>query len=144
MLTHANAAGVPEDETLTLSVFAICIGASLGAVLRWVLTAWLNSLSSELPPGTLTANLVGGYLIGVAFAVFADHPSLPHQWRLFVVTGFLGSLTTFSAFSAEVVENLIDGRVTWAVLTIAAHVLGSIVMTLLGIGTVALLRTAQM
>ena len=126
-----------------LSVVAISIGAALGALLRWVLGTQLNALFPSLPPGTLVANLVGGYLIGAAMALFAGHPALPPEWRLFVVTGFLGGLTTFSAFSAEVVQQLMEGRMGWALATIAVHVAGSVAMTLLGIGTVALFRNVR-
>lgn len=129
-----------EEDALSLSILAICVGASCGAVLRWLLASRLNSLLPSLPPGTLVANLVGGYLIGMAVAFFANHPSLSPQWRLLVVTGFLGGLTTFSTFSAEVVTNLMEARLSWAFATIAAHLLGSIAMTLLGIGTVRLFR----
>ena len=128
---------------MSLSILAICVGASLGALLRWLLSSRLNSLLPSLPPGTLVANLVGGYLIGVAVAFFASHPSLSPQWRLLVVTGFLGGLTTFSTFSAEVVANLMEARLSWAFATVAAHLFGSLAMTLLGIGTVRLLRTLQ-
>jgi CrcB protein len=124
-----------------LSVLAISIGAAAGALLRWVLGNQLNALFPFLPPGTLAANLLGGYLIGVAIAFFASHPALPPQWRLLVITGFLGGLTTFSTFSAEVVTQLMEGRVGWALGAVAVHVAGSVGMTLLGIGTVALLRT---
>lgn len=128
---------------MSLSILAICVGASFGAVLRWLLASWLNSLLPSLPPGTLVANLLGGYLIGIAVAFFASHPSLSPQWRLLVVTGFLGGLTTFSTFSAEVVTNLLGARLNWAFATIAAHLVGSVAMTLLGIGTVQLFRTIQ-
>ena len=111
-----------------------------GALLRWVLGTQLNALFPALPPGTLVANLVGGYLIGVAVAYFAGNPGLSPEWRLLTITGFLGGLTTFSTFSAEVVTQLMAGRLAWALSTIMAHVLGSIAMTLLGIGTVTLLR----
>ena len=119
---------------------AIAVGATLGAWLRWLLSFKLNGLLPGLPPGTLLVNLLGGYLIGIAMACFARHPSLPPEWRLFIVTGFLGGLTTFSSFSAEVVGQLMEGRTGWALATVAAHVLGSVAMTLLGVGTVALLR----
>ena len=128
---------------MSLSILAICVGASLGAILRWLLSSCLNSLLPSLPPGTLVANLLGGYLIGMAVALFASHPSLSPQWRLLVVTGFLGGLTTFSTFSVEVVTNLMETRLNWAFAIIAAHLLGSIAMTLLGIGTVRLFRTVQ-
>ncbi|WP_119354910.1 fluoride efflux transporter CrcB [Azohydromonas sediminis] len=122
------------------SILAISAGASLGALLRWVLGTQLNALFPTLPPGTLVANLVGGYLIGVAVAWFGSHPGLAPEWRLFIVTGFLGGLTTFSTFSAEVVAQLQAGRPGWALATAAAHLLGSVAMTLLGIATVAFAR----
>lgn len=122
------------------SVLAISVGAALGALLRWVLATRLNAVFPWLPPGTLAANILGGYLIGVSVAFFASHPLLSPEWRLLVMTGFLGGLTTFSTFSAEVVIQLMEGRVAWALATVAAHVLGSVGMTLLGIGTVAALR----
>jgi CrcB protein len=122
------------------SILAIALGAALGAWLRWGLGVWLNGLLPMLPPGTLLANLVGGYLIGAAVAFFAQHPDVPPAWRLFIVTGFLGGLTTFSTFSVEVVHNLQSGRVGWALATAAVHLLGSVAMTLLGMGTVALAR----
>lgn len=125
---------------LLYALAAIAAGASLGAIARWGLANAFNALLPALPPGTLAANLLGGYLIGVAVAFFAQHPALPPAWRLFVVTGFLGGLTTFSTFSAEVVANLAAGRTGWALATAAVHLLGSVGMTLLGIGTVALLR----
>ena len=112
-----------------LSIVAISVGASLGALLRWVLGTKLNALFPSIPLGTLTANLVGGYLVGVAVAYFSSHPSLPPEWRLLIVTGFLGGLTTFSTFSAEVVAQLMTGRMAWALSSIAAHVAGSLVMT---------------
>lgn len=127
-----------------ISVVAISIGAALGALLRWVLGMQLNALFPSLPPGTLVANLVGGYLIGVAMALFASHPALPPEWRLFIVTGFLGGLTTFSTFSAEVVQQLLEGSIGWALATIAVHVAGSVGMTLLGIATVALCRNVRL
>ena len=127
-----------------LSIVAISVGASLGALLRWVLGTKLNALFPSIPPGTLTANLVGGYLIGVAVAYFSSHPSLPPEWRLLIVTGFLGGLTTFSTFSAEVVTQLMAGRMMWALSGVAVHVAGSIGMTLLGVGTVALFRHSQL
>jgi CrcB protein len=127
-----------------LPVFAISVGAALGALLRWVLGTQLNALFPSLPPGTLVANVLGGYLIGVSMAFFSGHASLSPEWRLLVVTGFLGGLTTFSTFSAEVVTQLMEGRVGWALATVAVHVLGSVGMTLLGIGTVAVLRNVRL
>lgn len=129
---------------MLLSIIAISVGASLGALLRWVLGTKLNELLPSLPPGTLAANLLGGYFIGLAVAFFASHPSLSPEWRLLTVTGFLGGLTTFSTFSAEVVAQLMSGRISWALATVFVHVLGSVGMTVLGIGTMALLRTSRL
>jgi CrcB protein len=122
------------------SIVSICAGASLGALLRWLLAGRYNPLFTALPLGTLAANLLGGYLIGIAVAYFANHPQLPPQARLFVVTGFLGGLTTFSTFSAEVVTQLQNGHWPWAFATASAHLFGSLVSTALGIATVGWLR----
>ena len=123
------------------SVAAISLGAALGALLRWQLGVRLNSLFPALPLGTLAANLLGGYLVGVAVAWLAQHPTLPPQVRLFAVTGVLGGLTTFSTFSAEVVTPLMEGRPGWALATAAAHLLGSLTLTALGILTVRALSS---
>ncbi len=125
---------------MVASVLSICAGASLGALLRWLLAGRFNPLSPALPLGTLAANLIGGYLIGVAVALFASLPQLPAQYRLFVITGFLGGLTTFSTFSAEVVAQLQQGHLSWALATTFAHTLGSLALTVLGIATVGWLR----
>jgi CrcB protein len=126
---------------MVISIVAIATGAALGALLRWHFANRLNAIFPQLPPGTLVANILGAYLIGIAMAVFLTFPALSPQWRLLTVTGFLGGLTTFSTFSAEVVTALLEGRAAWAISTIAAHVIGSIVMTLCGVGTVRLVRT---
>ena len=117
------------------SITAIAAGAVLGALSRWLLGQWLNALFPAIPPGTLAANLIGGYLIGVAVAYFAAHPSLAPEWRLLVITGFLGALTTFSTFSAEVVSLLQQGRLLWAAAAVSTHVIGSLAMTLAGLAT---------
>lgn len=122
------------------SIFAISLGAALGALLRWALALWLNGLFPAVPPGTLLANVVGGYLIGLAMALFAHQVALPPEWRLFAVTGFLGGLTTFSTFSAEVVLLLQQGRLLWAAGAIGLHVLGSLLATLAGIASYEWLR----
>ena len=96
------------------SILAISIGASLGAVSRWLLGLSLNTLFPAIPPGTVAANLIGGYLIGVALAVFAAAPNLAPEWRLLIITGFLGGLTTFSTFSAEVTTLIQQGRFSMA------------------------------
>jgi fluoride exporter len=123
-----------------LSVLSVSAGAALGALLRWALASRFNPLVPALPLGTLAANLVGGYLVGVAIAVFAQHPGLSPQARLFVITGFLGGLTTFSTFSAEVVTQLQQGHTAWALATAFAHLVGSFALTALGVATVAWLR----
>jgi CrcB protein len=123
------------------SLLAISTGASLGAILRWALGLTLNALFPTIPPGTWMANMLGGYLMGVALAVFAQHPGLAPEWRLFVATGFLGGLTTFSTFSAEVTTLLQEGRIGWAGAAVCAHVLGSLLMTLLGLASVSVFRT---
>jgi CrcB protein len=123
------------------SIVAICIGASLGALLRWWLGARLNSHFPTIPPGTLAANLIGGYIIGLAVAFFASFPGLPPEWRLFIITGFCGGLTTFSTFSAELVTLLQEGRALSACGAIAAHLVGSVAMTLAGIGTMTWIRS---
>ena len=117
-----------------LAVAAICVGASLGALARWGLGLWLNPVAL-LPLGTLAANLVGGYLVGICVAVFAALPQLDPVWRLALVTGFLGALTTFSSFSAEVVTMLMQQRYGLALATAALHLLGSLLLTLAGIKT---------
>jgi fluoride exporter len=122
------------------SLLAISAGAAAGAMSRWLLGLSLNAIFPTLPLGTLAANLIGGYLVGVAVAVFAAQPGLAPEWRLFVITGFLGGLTTFSTFSAEVVSLLQQGRPGWAMVSVGTHVTGSLLMTLAGLGTVALLR----
>ena len=124
------------------SVLVISVGASAGAVARWLLGLWLNALFPAVPPGTLAANLLGGYLIGLALALFAQAPGLAPEWRLLVFTGFLGGLTTFSAFSAEATLLLQQGRLLWAAVAISAHVVGSLVMTMLGLATVAVWQRA--
>ena len=95
----------------------------------------LNSILPELPLGTLISNLVGGYIIGVAVAYFATMPELAPEWRLFIITGFLGGLTTFSTFSAEVTTLLQQGKILWAGAAISVHVVGSLLMTVLGLAT---------
>ena len=118
-----------------LPVLAICIGASLGALARWGLSLWLST-GTSIPWGTVASNLIGGYLVGIAVAVFQAMPQLDPVWRLLLITGFLGGLTTFSSFSAEVVTMLLQDRLALAFGTAALHVCGSLVLTWLGIRTV--------
>jgi fluoride exporter len=116
-------------------IVVVSVGGTLGCLLRWWLGMTFNALFPTLPPGTLTANLVGGYIIGLALACFSTYTTLPPEWRLFVMTGFCGGLTTFSTFSAEITVLLQQGRMLWALGAIATHVVGSILMTFAGIGT---------
>lgn len=127
---------------MPISLLAIALGATLGAWARWGLTLWLNPLHGQLPVGTLTANLIGGYFAGVAVAWFTSYPHLSQEWRLFLVTGLLGSLTTFSTFSAETVLMLHRQDYGWALLAMAAHLGGSLAMTGLGLLSFRLLRPA--
>nr|WP_315488991.1 fluoride efflux transporter CrcB [uncultured Rhodoferax sp.] len=117
-----------------LAAIAICLGASLGALSRWGLGLWLTP-GGAIPWGTLAANLIGGYLIGICVAVFQALPQLDPVWRLALVTGFLGGLTTFSSFSAEVVNLLMQQRYLLALGTAGLHVAGSLLLTVAGIWT---------
>jgi CrcB protein len=117
------------------AMIAVGLGAAIGAWLRWGLGLWFNPALVELPLGTLAANLLGGYLVGLAVAFFMQHPGVAPEWRLFVITGFLGGLTTFSTFSAETVTLLVRGQYAWSVAIIAAHLGGSLLMTVLGMQT---------
>jgi CrcB protein len=127
---------------MLLSVTSICAGASAGALLRWLLGTWLNHLWPSVPLGTLAANVVGGYLIGVAFAYFSGHPTLSPELRLLVITGFLGGLTTFSTFSVEVVTAAQRGDLPSAAAIVFLHLLGSLACTVLGIATFNWARAA--
>jgi CrcB protein len=129
-----------KDRSMLKSIIAISVGAIGGALLRWWLGNALNGLFPTIPPGTLAANLIGAYIIGVAVAVFAAFPALAPEWRLLVITGFCGALTTFSTYSAELVTLLQQGRALWALGAAALHLAGSVVMTFAGIGTVIWLR----
>ena len=120
-----------------IHVIAICIGASAGALARWQLGLWLNS-NAALPWGTLAANLIGGYLVGVCMGVFNALPQLDPVWRVALITGFLGALTTFSSFSAEIVSMLQQSRYALALGTAALHLLGSLLLTVLGLKTAVL------
>ena len=130
-----------------VSVVAICLGASLGALARWGLGLWLSpgTITSTVVPvlpaiplGTLAANLIGGYLVGICVAVFQAMPQLDPVWRLALVTGFLGALTTFSSFSVEVVGMLQHQRYGLALGTAALHLVGSLLLTVVGIKTASL------
>lgn len=115
------------------SLIVIAIGASVGAWLRWLLGIKLNALFPTIPPGTVVANMVGGYLIGLTIAFLAASPSLSPEWRLLIITGFCGGLTTFSTFSAETVTLTQEGKLLWALGSISLHVVGSLAMTAAGL-----------
>lgn len=120
---------------------AVGIGAALGAWLRWGLSTWLNPRLPQFPLGTLAANLVGGYLVGIAVAVVMARPELPAEWRLFIITGFLGGLTTFSSFSAEVTALLARGEYATGLLLAGTHLAGSLLLTAAGFATVRALAS---
>lgn len=124
------------------SVVAISVGAALGALLRWQLGLRLNALFPTIPPGTLVANLIGAYVIGLAIAFFTSFSAIPPEWRLLVITGFCGGLTTFSTFSAELTILLQEGRMAWALGIVGAHVVGSVLMTLAGMATIFWARSS--
>ena len=123
-----------------LSILAIFCGAGLGALLRAGFNLLTVGVVSVIPLGTLISNMVGGYLIGLAIAFFGNNPHLSPEWRLLVITGFLGGLTTFSSFSAEVVTFIQRGQFTWALGTALLHLVGSLILTFLGIWTYQALK----
>jgi fluoride exporter len=120
---------------------AVGIGAAFGAWLRWGFSVWLNPRIPHFPLGTLASNLVGGYLVGFAVAYFLARHDLPPHWRLFVITGFLGGLTTFSTFSAEVTELLSRGEYATGLLLAATHLVGSLMLTAAGFATFRAITT---
>ncbi|MGC4027512.1 MAG: fluoride efflux transporter CrcB [Steroidobacteraceae bacterium] len=122
------------------SILAVSIGGALGTLLRWQSGLLLNRFFPLIPPGTLAVNLVGGYIIGFAMGLFASMPNLAPEWRLLVITGFCGGLTTFSTFSSELVVLLRQGSVAWAGSHILVHVAASAIMTFLGLATVEWLK----
>lgn len=118
------------------SFVAVALGGAIGCVFRWYLAIFLNRYFPLIPPGTLAANLIGCYLIGVAVGFFTTYPTVAPEWRIFITTGFCGGLTTFSTFSAEVVTLLQSGRSIFALGAVTAHLGGSLLMTFAGIATV--------
>ncbi|WP_338561459.1 fluoride efflux transporter CrcB [Erwinia sp. E_sp_B04_7] len=120
------------------SLIAIAIGGSAGSILRWLLSVRLNALFPSLPPGTLTVNLVGGFIIGAAMAYFLRNPELDPAWKLLIVTGFCGGLTTFSTFSLEIVTLMQSGNYLWAMTSALTHVTGSLLMTFAGFWLISL------
>jgi CrcB protein len=128
-----------RDGPLLPALAAVAVGAVLGAWLRWALSYWLNPRVAHLPLGTLASNLIGGYLVGLAVALFAAHPSIGPVWRLLLITGFLGGLTTFSTFSAESVVLLQGEQWGTATVHVLLHVVGSVVATVAGMATYRIL-----
>ena len=124
------------------SIVAVSVGGTAGCLFRWWLGLQLNALFPTIPPGTLAANIIGGYIIGVAVGYFSASSVSP-EWRLLIITGFCGGLTTFSTFSAEVVSLMQQGRMAWACAEITTHVVSSISMTFLGIATTTLFRAHE-
>lgn len=124
------------------SVAAVAIGAAFGALMRWQLGERLNRLFPDIPPGTLAANIIGGYVVGLALATLAQREDLPPEWRLLIITGFCGGLTTFSTFSSEIVGLLQQGRFGMAAGGVALHVASSLLATCAGIATWQWLRAA--
>jgi CrcB protein len=124
-----------------MGFIAVGAGAALGAWGRWLLGLILNPVVAFLPLGTLIANLVGGYLMGLAIGAFALGYVANNEWRLFITTGFLGGLTTFSAFSAEAVGLLSEQHYSWAAAHIVGHVVGSLLMTAAGILTIQFIKS---
>jgi fluoride exporter len=127
--------GASTNAVNMTGAIAVAVGAVLGAWSRWGLSYFLNALWPSLPPGTLIANLVGGYLIGFLIELFSLHSEIPPEVALFAITGYLGALTTFSTFSAEAVTLLVREQYPWAICHIATHLAGSLIMTVLGIAT---------
>ncbi len=119
---------------------AVGVGAAIGAWLRWGLSLWLNPVYPNIPLGTLVANLGGGYMIGLAIAFFVQHPGVSPEWRLLLITGFLGGLTTFSTFSAEIFTLFSRAQIAMGLAAIGLHVAGSLVMTGLGVLTFKLIK----
>ena len=121
-------------------ILAISVGSVAGGLLRWFLSLKLNVIAFTIPLGTLVSNLIAGYIIGLAIAFF-NHTTLSPEWRLLIITGFCGGLSTFSTFSAEIVNFLQEGRFGWGLTTIAIHVAGSVLMTFLGVLTYQYFRS---
>jgi len=125
----------------SINFLAVALGATVGAWLRWLLSLWLNRHADMLPWGTFAANMLGGYMVGIVLGVIASHPEWPQFWRLLLVTGFLGGLTTFSTFSAEVIGFVEEGRLGMALTYAGTSLAGSLVLTFLGLLTAQSLRS---
>jgi len=121
------------------SLLAVVVGGSVGCVLRWLISVRFNPLFPNLPPGTLIVNLVGGFIIGMALAYFIKNPQLDPAWKLLIVTGLCGGMTTFSSFSAEIMTLLQSGNYLWAMLSVMTHVIGSVLMAFAGFAVITML-----
>jgi CrcB protein len=121
------------------SLLAVMLGGAVGCALRWLISLRFNTLFPNLPPGTLIVNLVGGFVIGAALAWFVKNPQIDQTWKLLIVTGLCGGLTTFSTFSAEIVVLLQSGKYLWAMSSVLVHVIGSLLMTFAGFAVVNVL-----
>jgi CrcB protein len=118
-----------------MAVLAVAVGGGVGALARWMLSYQLNVYFPAIPPGTLAANIIGGYIVGFAIAFFASRPEIAPEWRLLIITGFCGGLTTFSTFSAEVVMLIQQGEISKMAIAITLHLAGSLAATILGIAS---------
>ncbi|WP_426818308.1 fluoride efflux transporter CrcB [Winslowiella sp. 2C04] len=121
------------------SLLAVVVGGSVGCVIRWLISVRFNPLFPNLPPGTLIVNLVGGFIIGMALAYFIKNPQLDPAWKLLIVTGLCGGMTTFSSFSAEIMTLLQSGNYLWAMLSVMTHVIGSVLMAFAGFAVITML-----
>lgn len=121
------------------SMLAVMVGGAVGCALRWLIGVRFNALFPNLPPGTLIVNLAGGLIIGMALALLLKNPQLDPMWKLMIVTGFCGGLTTFSTFSAEIILLLQSGNYLWAMLSVMTHVIGSLLMTFAGFALITML-----
>ena len=118
-----------------MAVLAVAVGGGVGALARWMLSYQLNAYFPAIPPGTLAANIIGGYIVGFAIAFFASRPEIAPEWRLLIITGFCGGLTTFSTFSTEVVMLIQQGEISKMAIAITLHLAGSLAATILGIAS---------
>ena len=124
---------------MLMQTVAVGVGAALGALLRWRLGLLYNPVFPPIPLGTLAANLIGGFLAGLCLEYFSRNAAVPPELRLAATTGFLGGLTTFSAFSAETAALLLRRDFLWPTVIVGVHLIGSLALTLLGVLCVRLL-----